>query len=386
MSLDISNVLKLLTTFLAVFFSFYLFTTNSKRKISNVFIAIFLLLLGINLSGDFIGKYLDTISVNFSVFLTMTVYFAAPSFYLYIKSSMDPEYRIAWKDTFHLLPFILFNLFIFKSVYLVNIMDIPEETGEIDVLTKVLFIGFYLQLFFYMGISLRLLKKRRLLYEENYSNTDIRRYKYLVQLTSLMTIIFILSAIKNFLIYNVEGEVIDYAVHLVLISILLLFCWITMKGLKSPEFFQEKGVYLESVNDILKSEQIVKNNISNSSPILDEQAETHISELKDHMLKNEPYLNPTLSLHELAEQMNLPSRDLSLLINHRLDKHFFEFVNEYRLNKAEELLLNTEWKKKTVLEILYHVGFNSKSSFNTSFKKKTGLTPSEYRNKLAKAA
>lgn len=64
-----------------------------------------------------------------------------------------------------------------------------------------------------------------------------------------------------------------------------------------------------------------------------------------------------------------------------LNKHFFDFVNEYRIEKAKELLTHPERKEYTVLEILYEVGFNSKSSFNTAFKKRTGLTPTEYRRK-----
>jgi len=62
-----------------------------------------------------------------------------------------------------------------------------------------------------------------------------------------------------------------------------------------------------------------------------------------------------------------------MVINHYLKKHFFDFVNEYRINAAAEILKNPSNNKLTVLEILYDVGFNSKSSFNTAFKKIKGL-------------
>jgi len=68
------------------------------------------------------------------------------------------------------------------------------------------------------------------------------------------------------------------------------------------------------------------------------------------------------------------------LINHHMDQHFFDFVNEYRIQKAMNILKDKSKKELTILEILYEVGFNSKSSFNTSFKKYTRLTPTEYRN------
>ncbi|MNR66287.1 DNA-binding transcriptional activator FeaR [compost metagenome] len=62
-----------------------------------------------------------------------------------------------------------------------------------------------------------------------------------------------------------------------------------------------------------------------------------------------------------------------------MDKHFFDFVNEYRIEKAKEILKDPLQKELTILEILYKVGFNSKSSFSSSFKKYTGKTPTDFR-------
>jgi AraC-like DNA-binding protein len=73
------------------------------------------------------------------------------------------------------------------------------------------------------------------------------------------------------------------------------------------------------------------------------------------------------------------SRDLSVLINQNLHQHFFDFINEYRINAAKEILRNPSKKEFTILEILYEAGFNSKYSFNTAFKKHTGLTPTQFR-------
>ncbi|MEO0902667.1 MAG: helix-turn-helix domain-containing protein, partial [Bacteroidota bacterium] len=74
-------------------------------------------------------------------------------------------------------------------------------------------------------------------------------------------------------------------------------------------------------------------------------------------------------------------RELSILINHKMGQHFFDFVNSYRIQSAVDILKDPTKKKVTILEILYEVGFNSKSSFNTAFKKHTGHTPTTYRSK-----
>ena len=98
------------------------------------------------------------------------------------------------------------------------------------------------------------------------------------------------------------------------------------------------------------------------------------------MSEKEPFLDPSLTIQELGNQINIPVRDLSILINHHMKQHFFDFVNEYRIQKAMSILKDPSKNEFTVLEILYEVGFNSKSSFNTSFKKYTNLTPTAYRN------
>jgi AraC-like DNA-binding protein len=75
--------------------------------------------------------------------------------------------------------------------------------------------------------------------------------------------------------------------------------------------------------------------------------------------------------------MAFTPRELSELINIEFGVHFFDFVNGYRVDTAKVML--TDQPERTVLDVLYAVGFNSKSSFNTAFKKRTHMTPSAFR-------
>ena len=106
------------------------------------------------------------------------------------------------------------------------------------------------------------------------------------------------------------------------------------------------------------------------------------------MSVNDPleWIADEIRLIQTARQLDMPVRELSLLINRLLNQHFFDFVNSFRIRKAMEMLKDPGKKEFTVLEILYEVGFNSKSSFNTAFKKYTQLTPTQYRNKHLKSA
>jgi AraC-like DNA-binding protein len=97
------------------------------------------------------------------------------------------------------------------------------------------------------------------------------------------------------------------------------------------------------------------------------------------MQQSKPFLDPSLSIDTLAKLINLPGSEISLTINRIIGQHFFDFVNLYRINLAAEMLIANEQQQKTILEILYEVGFNSKSSFNTAFKKHLLMTPSQYR-------
>ncbi|WP_317125445.1 helix-turn-helix domain-containing protein [Flavobacterium aquicola] len=87
-----------------------------------------------------------------------------------------------------------------------------------------------------------------------------------------------------------------------------------------------------------------------------------------------------MTIQELSKQVNIQVRDLSILINHPINQHFFDFINAYRSQKAMKILKNPLKSKLTILEILYEVGFNSKSSFNTAFKKHTNKTLTEFIN------
>jgi AraC-like DNA-binding protein len=101
--------------------------------------------------------------------------------------------------------------------------------------------------------------------------------------------------------------------------------------------------------------------------------------LRLFMQTEKPWLNPDLSLEELAVAVGQKPKMLSIVINETLGQNFFDFINHYRVDEAKRLLTNPVDEKITVLEVLYAVGFNSKSSFNTLFKKYTGLTPTEFR-------
>lgn len=93
------------------------------------------------------------------------------------------------------------------------------------------------------------------------------------------------------------------------------------------------------------------------------------------------YARPHLNIERMAQLLELPVRQLSFLINHEFHQNYFEFINQYRLTEAKARLSDKEWAGSSVQEIYESVGFASRSTFFTLFKKLEGITPAEYRSK-----
>ena len=108
-----------------------------------------------------------------------------------------------------------------------------------------------------------------------------------------------------------------------------------------------------------------------------------IKKLKDELLRlmdeDKMYQDPELSILEVSQKLMVPRHHVTQILNDDIGKNFFTFINEYRIEDAKTRLKDTKNNNLTVLAIGYDAGFNSKSSFNTLFKKYTGVTPSEFR-------
>ena len=91
-------------------------------------------------------------------------------------------------------------------------------------------------------------------------------------------------------------------------------------------------------------------------------------------------MNADITLEGLAGDIGVSGRVLSVTLNQHFQMNFYEFVNRYRIEDVKRLL--AEEPSKSITEIFYEVGFNSKSVFNTFFRKCEGMTPSAYRKQL----
>lgn len=368
-----------ISVFVSLLMAFFLLTVKTENKLANRLFAWFFIISAIDLSGffvtDYIQDYLDLMIFRWTICLL-----AMPLFYLYVLSVCYSDFRLKWKHLVHLLPILLVNLVFIPRLYLASNSDMKLLSGDLEHMAEIYLIQILIefQYVFYIVSAFLILKKYREIYLENYTNPSTSTYKYLFQMTTVFLIAHGLVALKNLLRYSDYRQMFLWLNVVVGSVALFITCWLVMKALNHPELFRGINSKLQLTKDILPEveEKIASKNVQ------DDAISSQISILKQYMAQKEPFLDPSLTIQELANQTDIPVRDLSVLINHHIDQHFFDFVNEYRIQKAMGILKDQSRSQLTVLEILYEVGFNSKSSFNTSFKKHTNLTPTAYRNAL----
>ncbi len=146
-----------------------------------------------------------------------------------------------------------------------------------------------------------------------------------------------------------------------------------------PAYFRKKNHQKERVSLLLDEEKYKTYSLPKK------KSRKILNTILDFMEREKPYLEPTLTMPQLAKQLGISKEELSQVINKELFLNFNAFVNTYRINEAKRKLKDPRENQFIILKIAHDVGFNSKSSFNAVFKKITGLSPSEYRKKYQKS-
>ncbi|RNL89840.1 AraC family transcriptional regulator [Sinomicrobium pectinilyticum] len=339
-------------------FSAFLFSVKGNKRLPNQIFATFLLITAFDLTGLFLidgsAKYL-----NFQILKSASSLLQMPAFYLYVLSVCYSDFTLKPKHLLHTGLFFLFLLILKINSYSNQSLLILRIVGEV-------------QYFAYIVAIFFALKKYKTIYLENYSNPDYTNYKWLFQATVIFCIahVFVLVKLGAHYFHN-DQHLLQYIYILISISALSVICWFVLKALYSPYLFTGVRAALKPIKSTTdKYKTTAEKDIASNEAI---------KRLTFYMENEKPYLDFELTLQKLASQFGMQEKELSILINQYLGKHFFDFINEYRIEEAKRILGNPHNEALTILEILYQVGFNSKSSFYTAFKKETNQTPTSYR-------
>jgi AraC-like DNA-binding protein len=360
MKIESINIIHSLVIWQSLLFAIVLITPKYNKRKENKFLASFLLVLGIH----FIYNVLLSNNLYLNILPKYSCIYGflyGPLLFLYIKSHLRKSFALKSSEFLHFLPFIIIVGFTSFGVAICNT-------------TKLLIVPVML---FYCILGFREVVKYKKVMLQVSSNSDISETKWINTLLISMVIVLVLNLVQMQINQILIVGLIIKLEHIVQVCILILVNLIIYQGLKNPIFFQK--ITEDDFNLVKKDKLITKfnNQVNETHKVL-------ANKLENYMKNNKPFLDSELDLTTLAQSMDTHPKTLSLVINHILNSSFSEYINSYRIKSAIDLIENNSDDQLTIMEVMYDVGFNSRSVFNTMFKKKTGYTPTQYKQKRLK--
>lgn len=315
-----------------------------------------------------------------------------PLHYLYAKYLVYPSRKFRGIEWLHFLPLILFKIYLLPDFLhnggMITAVFSATETGSLPLADLLFNWAIIAQIMIYLYLTLLIIRRYSRDIKDQFSNIARVRLDWLRNITLLAMYAWLVFFVENiFLFAGIQFS------HLFSLSSVIGALYVYLLGylgLFKSEIFTEPAVaasisrlhLLDSAHIMGDSgqvpESVRKYEKSGLSP---EKAKEYLDRLICLMEEEKPYRNSDLTLQQLAEMAGITPHNLSEVINTQLRHNFFDFVNQYRLEEVKRALLEPENQHLKILAIAFEAGFNSKTSFNTIFKKYLGMTPSEYRER-----
>lgn len=351
------------------FAALFLFTLLSikGKKINHWFLAALLFLIII--SCFYVFKLYHSNGLYYVPYFS-ELNFAIPILYgvllwFYTKSLLTKTFSLKPIDGMHIIPFVLFCIFLLFKMS-------NDETDDVAINMGYPFIKLIINPI-YIFLTLSFLHKFKSQAHNEFSYDVQMNHYWLSWVAYGGLMLWIVACIGN--IYNWYN---DYESHILgdylLVSFLAIFLFIlAYVGFNRTKIFQTK----EDVEIQLDMEP----KLDRVEAVLDDSQKELYDNLIHYMNTEKPYLDSKLSLRALSDRTKISSNRLSQIINHYSKQNFYDFVNGYRIKAVKSKLKSEDMEVYSILGIAEECGFNSKASFNRVFKKKEGMTPTEYLKK-----
>lgn len=368
-------------------FAGLLLATNTTRSISMYFLAAFLVAHALIPLHEMIlwgSEFKLRVRNNWPelYFIGAAAYYVDGALLLMcIKSLVFRDFKFRRTDLLHLIPLVVFLTFMIITFYS---KPYGERLHLINSETFVYGAGYtFMELFSkivrftYCFLCLQLVFKYKHLLKSTHSNVEKVDITWISMLVIGFMIVMGLEAILAFskVIFLFRPYHMDFFQKMGLTcyySLFLLVNLLVFTGIRYFSSFEPVKEEPEKVKDGAKKKI--------SDHLLNPELAREIDEA---MRGTKSYMEPDITLEHLAEELSVTPRDLSMIINRHFGVNFYEFVNRYRIEEAKSMLSSSEHAETTITDIYLAVGFNSKSVFNTFFKKLVGTTPSQFRKGIA---
>jgi AraC-like DNA-binding protein len=291
------------------------------------------------------------------------IFITGPLLYLFVRKKAGQESGSTSKVVLHFIPAAFYFILLAVSAYPFtpehiysfisgSTEGIPQNSFPLFGILKLV------HLLFYTILSFRIIRQK----------TETNGIKVLWYFVSgyvlLQTISWILMITSFFVVSNLLA-VTDHTFTVIMSFYVYVLGYLSM-----------------SKSDFLEGTSLILGKKYKSSGLDNESSLNYYNNLTKMMIQENPYLNPELTLNDLAEQLQVKPHQLSQIINENAGTNFSDFINGYRVEKVKALMLEPRFQNLTLLAIAFEAGFNNKNSFNVAFKKHTGVTPTAYKKQF----
>ena len=374
----------------AILLAALLYFHSKGDKSVNVFLSLYILCVSILM---FIPAAQQLFSLQIILYLMPFALLIGPFLYLYVRSFKEViTWRKAWPH------FLLFFVFLFLNYLVLPLLInkypsfrqvteemLPDPASYIRIIIRIVR---NVQMIIYYFLARRTLisyqKSIHHLFSE-ISQINLAWVRWLIN-GYLFLIISLLILFYFVVRYPDQFELLIVINTTIITPYIYL---ITFKGISQPTLWQiQPDLNKETVEkEMHKAEEIEIHIMNDEMPrpskagLSGDKIEEIVKKIILMMEQEKLYLETDLTLQQLADKLQVPNYQVSQAINDGMKKNFYDLVNGYRVEEAKRLLLDPKNKNFTILSMGFEAGFNSKTTFNTVFKKFTGVTPTEYRDK-----
>jgi len=376
----LSNALLLSLLFLIV---------KSKNKKANVFLGIFLLSIAFQIFNDFIGELPIEEEFGISIFIIDPFLFALPILFFYLLTTINK--RIENWHYLLFIPGIIHNLLLHFGGFLLseNWLSIYEPI-------------FYFSEILLIVYAFRILQVHKKNISDFYSELEHKSLTWLKSIFMLVILMHLFNIVTVFFdLSNVE--ILELVVENVSFGLLVfIIIWIAYNGLSQPQIFLQplfhkpKNVTKNGMPNLAsRQKRTIEKNIQSANEELQttgiedsNRSESDIQQfniIRSQIQQQGLFTNPILNLRTLALELDLKEKELSRLINECGKVNFYQFINEYRIEKFKQLVQSSKFQQFSILGLASEAGFSSKSTFYAAFKKFEGMSPKQYENSIKKS-
>lgn len=359
------SIVYIISSVQAFIFAFITFNKKEKCVADKVF-AVLMLFLAMHLA---VAYFFLIDSVKSSQYLLLdagTMVFYPVMIFLYAQTIVTNTKALTLKHTIHVIPIVVLYALLLPIRHDIIQGGLTKEHAQPLILYLVLLWGLVCNVYYIKQIFV-LLKRHNLNIKNDFSFSERIDLKWIRSFIVGYIFVFIATLLLS-VFFNTKQIDIVSSNQIIYYLLCIFVFFVGYKGYKQGAFLS-----VQTINSVDKPKAITKKK---------NQDKIFISSLQQFMLEKKPFLNPTLTLNQLAQDLDVPPYFLSQILNSELKYNFFDFVNNFRV---EEFKKNLELKSNinyTLMAIALDSGFNSKASFNRIFKNKTGLTPSQYQKSI----